>query len=194
MTHSASPYLLLSLTVLFWSGNWVVGRAFVGDGQIPPVALAWWRWALAVSILIPLALPQIRRHWTAIWRSRKNLIVLALLGMGFHNLLTYVGLQYTTATNGVMLNSATPVLIILIGVTFFHQRLSALQGAGVAISIIGVMAILTKGHPEALAALRFNWGDLIVLATMLLWALYTLALKWRPEGIPGLAFLAVCGT
>lgn len=192
--NAISPYLLLSLTVLFWSGNWVLGRAFVSDGQIPPVALAWWRWAIAVSIMLPFAFGQIRRHWALIWRQRNILALLAIVGMGFHNLLTYVGLQFTTATNGVMLNSATPVLIILIGVMFFHQRVTALQLGGVTISILGVLAILTKGHPEALAALRFNQGDLIVLASMLLWALYTLMLRWRPEGIPGLALLTVCAS
>ena len=99
-----------------------------------------------------------------------------MLGMGFHNILTYVGLQYTTATNGVMLNSATPILIILLGVLFFKQRVSAMQLSGVAVSIAGVLAILSKGHPETLLTFQFNAGDLIVLASMLLWALYTLTL------------------
>ncbi|MCY7389158.1 MAG: DMT family transporter [Burkholderiales bacterium] len=190
---SASPYLLLSLTALFWSGNWVIGRAFVSDSQIPPVALAWWRWAIAVSLITPFALPQIRRHWSTIWQHRKIISLLALLGMGFHNLLTYVGLQFTTATNGVLLNSATPVMIILLGVLFFKRRVPAIQLLGVAISLIGVLAILTKGQPALLATLQFNRGDLIVLASMLLWALYTLTLKWRPAGLPGIALLAVCG-
>lgn len=193
-THTVSPYVLLSLTALFWSGNWVIGRAVVSDGQVPPVALAWWRWAIAVALMMPFALPQIRRHWSSIWRHRNIVTLLALIGMGFHNLLSYVGLQFTTATNGVMLNSAIPVMIILLGVLFFKQRVSAKQILGVAVSLVGVLAILTKGHLEALAALRFNQGDLIVLASMLLWALYTLMLKWRPEGIPGLALLAVCGS
>lgn len=190
---TVSPYLLLSLTALFWSGNWVIGRAFVSDAQIPPVALAWWRWAIAVSLMMPFALPQIRRHWATIWRHRKMMSLLAMLGMGFHNLLTYVGLQFTTATNGVLLNSATPVMIILLGVVFFKRRVPAIQLAGVAISLVGVLAILTKGQLELLATVQFNHGDLIVLASMLLWALYTLALKWRPDGLPGIALLAVCG-
>lgn len=189
-----SPYVLLSLTALFWSGNWVIGRAVVSDGQIPPVALAWYRWAIAVALMMPIALPQIRRHWRLIWQHRNVIVMLALVGMGFHNLLSYVGLQFTTAINGVMLNSAIPVMIILLGVVFFKQRVSMQQMSGVAVSLVGVLAILTKGHLEALAEFKFNYGDLIVLASMVLWALYTLMLKWRPDGIPGLALLAVCGT
>ncbi len=190
---SVSPYLLLSFTALFWSGNWVIGRAFLSDGQIPPVALAWWRWAIAVTLMMPFALPQIRRHWSTIWQHRKIVLLLGIIGMGFHNLLSYVGLQFTTATNGVMLNSAIPVMIILLGVLFFRQRVTFKQMLGVTISLLGVLAILTKGHPQALATLQINRGDLIVLGSMLLWALYTLMLKWRPEGVPGLALLAVCG-
>ena len=189
-----SPYLLLSLTALFWSGNWVIGRAFVSDGQIPPVALAWWRWAIALVIMMPFALPQVLRHRAALWQHRKMVLALGLIGTGFHNLLSYVGLQYTTATNGVMLNSAIPVLIILLGVLFFTQRVSSKQLLGVAVSLAGVLTILTKGHPEALATLQFNRGDLIVLGSMMLWALYTLLLKWRPDGVPGLALLAVCAS
>jgi drug/metabolite transporter (DMT)-like permease len=190
---AVSPYILLSLTALFWSGNWVIGRSVVGDGQIPPVALAWWRWAIALSLMLPFALPQIRTHWPTIWQNRKIVALLGILGMGFHNLLSYVGLQFTTATNGVMLNSAIPVLIIVLGVIFFKQKVSAKQLLGVVVSLAGVLAILTRGQVEALATLQFNIGDLILLGSMLLWAIYTLMLKWRPEGVPGLALLAVCG-
>jgi len=189
-----SPYVLLSLTALFWSGNWVIGRAFVSDGEIPPVALAWWRWAIALIAMLPFALPQILRHRATLWQQRKIVLALGLIGTGFHNLLSYVGLQYTTATNGVMLNSAIPVLIILLGVLFFRQSVSSKQLLGIAVSLAGVLTILSKGHPEALGTLQFNRGDLIVLGSMMLWALYTLLLKWRPDGVPGLALLAVCAS
>jgi len=189
-----SPYVLLSLTALFWSGNWVIGRAFVSDGEIPPVALAWWRWAIALIAMLPFALPQILRYRVTLWQQRKIVLALGLIGTGFHNLLSYVGLQYTTATNGVMLNSAIPVLIILLGVLFFRQSVSSKQLLGVAVSLAGVLTILSKGHPEALGTLQFNRGDLIVLGSMMLWALYTLLLKWRPDGVPGIALLAVCAS
>lgn len=187
----SSPYLLLTLTTLFWSLNWVIGRAMVG--QVPPVALAYGRWVMAVLFMLPFAFPQIRGSWRVIWKHRRILVLLGLIGTGFHNLISYVGLNYTTATNGVLLNSSIPVMIIVLGALFFGQRIGARQVAGVAISLCGVFAILSKGHPETLATFRFNIGDLIVLSSMLLWALYTLALKWRPAEIPPIAFLWVCG-
>ena len=186
-----SPYLLLTLTSLFWSLNWVIGRAVVG--QVPPAALAYWRWLLAVLFMLPFAIPQIRRSWRVIWTHRAVIVLLGLIGTGFHNMISYAGLNYTTATNGVMLNSSIPVMIIVLGALFFGQPIAARQIGGVVISLAGVFAILSKGHPQTLALFSFNIGDLIVLASMLLWALYTLALKWRPAGIPPIAFLCVCG-
>lgn len=186
-----SPYLLLTLTSLFWSLNWVIGRAVVG--KVPPVALAYWRWVTAVLILLPFAWPQLRRAWPAIRANRRILLMLGLVGTGYHNLVSYVGLNYTTATNGVMLNSAIPVLIIVLGALFYGERVSRGQAAGVAVSLAGVLTIVAKGHPETLASMSFNIGDVIVLGSMLLWALYTLMLKWRPGDIPPLALLTICG-
>jgi drug/metabolite transporter (DMT)-like permease len=185
-----SPYLLLTLTVLFWSGNWVIGRAAVGS--VPPVALAFWRWSLAVLFMLPLALPQMRRDWPRIRAHWKVIVGLAVLGMGYHNVFSYLGLQYTTATNGVMFNSSIPIFIIALGWLFFGQRITRLQLLGVGISLTGVVAILARGELAVLANLKLNPGDLILLGAMMQWALYTLALKWRPEGISALAFLCTC--
>jgi len=185
-----SPYLLLALTVLFWSGNWVIGRAAVG--AIPPVALAFWRWSIAVLFMLPFALPQMRRDWPAIRANWKIVLLLAVLGTGYHNLFSYLGLQYTTATNGVMLNSSIPVFIMALGWLFFGQRIARVQLIGVGISLAGVLAIIVRGDPALLARMQLNFGDLILLAAMMQWALYTLALKWRPQGISALAFLCTC--
>ena len=187
-----SPYLLLSFTAFFWSANWVVGRATVG--QVPPVALAYWRWVLAVLFMLPFAWPHLKRDWPAIKRHWKVLAGLGVVGTGYHNLFSYLGLQYTTATNGVMLNSAIPVFIIALGVMFFGQRIAMLQLLGVGVSIVGVLTILARGDLAILAQFQLNGGDLILLASMVQWALYTLALKWRPAGISSLAFLCVCAT
>jgi len=187
-----APFLLLTLTALFWSGNWIIGRATVGE--VPPIALAWWRWVLAVFFMLPLALPQIRACWPAIRRDWKKLVGFGILGTGYHNMFSYLGLQYTTATNGVMLNSAIPVFIMILGVLFFGQKLRWLQVTGVVISLAGVLAILSRGDVGVLAHLQLNIGDIILLASMVQWAYYTLALKWKPADIPALAFLCVCAT
>ena len=187
----ASPYLLLTLTALFWSLNWVIGRALVGE--VSPLALTFIRWVVAVAVMMPFAWPLIRAHAGAIRRHWKTVAWLAFWGTGLHNAFAYVGLHYTTATNGVILNSAIPVLIILMGWLVYRDTITRVQAAGVGISILGVAAILTRGDLEVIAALTLNKGDLIVLAGMVFWAAYTIFLRLKPPEIPGLALLACCG-
>ena len=188
----ASPYLLLSLTAFFWSLNWVIGRAIVG--HVSPFALTFVRWVVAVAAMMPFAWPQIRAHAPAIRRHWKTIAWLAFWGTGLHNAFAYVGLQYTTATNGVILNSAIPVMIIVLGWAIYRDTISRLQMLGVAVSLAGIAVIIARGDPAILATLSMNVGDLIVLAGMVFWAAYTVFLRTRPVELPGLAMLACCGS
>jgi drug/metabolite transporter (DMT)-like permease len=187
-----SPYTLLTLTALFWAGNWVVGRAM--RNAATPISLAFWRWAVAWVLLLPFALPHMRREWRTIWQSRRILLILGLLGTGTYNALSYTGLQYTSVANAVMLNSVIPILIAAVSWAFVGERLTRLQGLGVLISLGGVLYILSRGDPERLMGLRFNTGDLWVFASMLVWAIYTVVLRWRPKNLHPLAFLATLAT
>lgn len=184
-----SPYILLALTTLFWAGNWVVGRGMRGD--VPPIALAFWRWVIALGLMAPLAWPHLKKGWRTALRHWPILTVLGLLGTGLYNALAYVGLQYTTAINGLLLNSFVPVLIIAVAWSAFGKRLRPIEGLGVAVSLAGVFAIVARGELGTLRHLRFNVGDLWVLASVAAWALYTNLLHKRPAGLHPLAFL-VC--
>ena len=187
----ASPYLLLSLTSLFWSLNWVIGRAIVG--HVTPLTLTWIRWIVAVGAMMPFAWPGIRAHWPVIRRNWKVIAWLGFWGTGLHNAFAYVGLQYTTATNGVILNSAIPILIILLGWVIYRETITRLQAFGVAVSLAGILAIICRGDPAVLAQLEMNKGDLIVLFGMVFWAAYTVFLRMKPAELPGLTLLACCG-
>lgn len=187
----ASPYLLLTLTSLFWSLNWVVGRAIVG--HVTPLALTFIRWLVAIAVMMPFAWPLIRAHWPAVRRNWKTIVWLGFWGTGLHNAFAYVGLQYTTATNGVILNSTIPVMIIVLGWLIYRETITRVQSLGVAISIAGIVVIISRGDLGLLARMSLNKGDLIVLAGMVFWAAYTVFLRLKPAELPGLALLACCG-
>jgi drug/metabolite transporter (DMT)-like permease len=184
-----SPYLLLTLTPLFWSANWIVGRGLHHD--IPPMAMTFFRWLFAIVILAPFALPHLRRDLPTLKRHWRTMLGLGAIGVGTHNALAYLGLNYTTATNGVILNSFIPVMIVAIAWIFLRERLTALQVVGVAVSLGGVLAILSQGSLAVLAAFRLNGGDLLVILSMAMWSLYTICLRWRPPGLSMLSFLFV---
>jgi len=183
-----SPYLLLTLAPLFWALNMVIGRAMRFD--IPPVAMSFWRWTIAGAILLPFVAADLRKQWPAIRRSWPILALLGLLSVTLFNTLCYIGLQWTTATNGTLLNSVIPVLIIPIAWILLHEKARARQSIGVAVSLLGVLVIVSQGHLEVLLQLDVNRGDLWLFAAMVLWAFYTVLLRWRPKELSGLPFLA----
>ncbi len=175
----ANPYILLALAALTWSGNHVVGRAIAG--HVPPYALSTLRWAIPVPILWLLARPHLARDWPAIRRHWRILVFLGISGGAVCGALQYVSLQYTTALNVSVLHSLAPVMIAGASAILFREALSLRQGAGIAISLAGVMVIVTRGDPTTLANLAFNPGDVIILFNVIIWAAYSACLRRSPR-------------
>jgi drug/metabolite transporter (DMT)-like permease len=184
-----NPWLLLVLTVLFWSGNWVVGRGF--RAEIPPVALAFWRWMIALACVLPLAWPHRKDAWPVLREHFWLLLALGLLGVTGYNTLAYFGLQTTTATNGVLLNSFIPIVIIGLACLFLGKRLHWLEAVGVSVSLAGVTVIVAHGELARLATLTFNPGDLWIMVSVFVWAGYTLLLQRRPASLHPMLLLAL---
>ena len=184
----ANPYLLLTLTALFWSGNMVLGRGIRAD--VPPLALAFWRWAIAFALVLPLALPHLRAQWPLLKAGWKPVLLLGLIGVGGYNTFAYIALQTTSATNAVLLNSFIPIVTIAISWAFLGKRLRRLEGLGVFISLAGALTIVARGDPAVLAHLNLNIGDVWMLGAVLVWAIYTVGLAWRPAGVHPMLMLA----
>jgi drug/metabolite transporter (DMT)-like permease len=182
MRFHANPYLLLTLANLFWAGNWVVGRAF--RDEVPPFALSFWRWTIALLLLLPFAWPHLRRDRPALIAAWPWLLLCGTLGTGGYNALAYMGLQYTTAINGLLLNSFVPIMIVSLSWLLLGRRLGGKEALGILVSFTGVIAIVARGEPSTLLALALNVGDIWVLASVLVWAIYTLLLPHRPTVHP----------
>src|SRR4051812_46296916 len=171
-------YALLCLPPLFWAGNMVLGRAM--RNEIPPVAMTFWRWSIAAALLTPFVIRELITHKAEIQRAWKLFFVLGLINVAVFNTLCYAGLRYTTATNAVLLNSTVPVFILLIGGLALREPLSLRQVAGVLLSMIGVIVIVAHGDLQMLFELRLNIGDVWLLIAMVIWAIYTVLLRWSP--------------
>ena len=182
------PYLLLALASLFWSGNHIVGRAVAG--HVPPYALSTLRWLVGAVILWPFVrslvsrdLPLIRRHWVI-------LLFLGTVGGTVFSALNYLSLQLTTALNVSVFNSLAPVLIAAVGALTFRDRLTTMQTVGIATSLAGAIAIVSKLDPHVLADFEFNGGDVLVVFNMLVFAIYSVYYRLRPP-IHWLTFIFV---
>ena len=175
------------LAALFWGGHWVVARAVYTEST--PFALSFWRWLTAALVLAPFAwkpfiadLAKVRAQW-------KWIVVLSLCGTGIYNGIGYIGIQYTAATNALLIQSVTPALIPLFAFVLLRERIGPAAIAGVALSCAGVIAIACKLDLDALLGLELNRGDLWLLVNVSLWALYTVCLRWKPQGLHPFTFL-----
>jgi drug/metabolite transporter (DMT)-like permease len=182
-------YLLLILAALFWSGNFVLGRGV--NEIIPPVAFAFWRWAGALAILMPFAIRGIIRQRREIRKNLGILTILAILSVTNFNTFLYHALRTTTAINAFLVNSMTPIFIVLVSWIGFNDRINTRQTIGVVLSLIGLIWIITQGNLEILLTVSFSSGDLWTLAAALSWAFYTVLLRKRPEHIDPIPFLTV---
>lgn len=184
-----SPHFLLILTMALWSGNWIVGRAFRDD--FSPLGLTFWRWVFALTVLLPFTW---RRVWEAravIAREWKVLLGLGLTGIVFFNLMLYTGLRFTTAVNGVLIQSSQPVVIVLLAWVLIGARVTLRQSCGIFISLVGVMIIISRGDPSTLLSVQFNRGDVWMLFSVPVWGIYTILLRRKPPELSPLTLLTV---
>ena len=181
-------YSLLALAALFWTGNWVVGRMLAD--LVPPSALTFWRWAIAVALLMPFVGPRLWSARRLLAREWRPIVVLGLLGGGLHNVLQYWGLDYTLATNGAILNATTPVLIIVLGTLVFRDPFPRRAAAGAFIALLGTLALITRLDWAMLASVGPNRGDLLIFISMVMLSAYTVGLRRRPAGLDPFSFLA----
>jgi drug/metabolite transporter (DMT)-like permease len=181
------PYLLLCITTVCWAGNAIVGR--LAAGHIPPVTLGFLRWSVAFVLVLPFAWKHLKRDWPAIRGKLCIMILISVVGIGMFNTLQYWSLEYTTALNTLLLQSAGPLIVAIWSLVLLGVRLTLAQAIGVLLSLGGVLIILMHGDLTALSNISFNKGDLIFLFAMVVISLYSVLTLKRPA-IHGLSFAA----
>ena len=179
------PYLVLLLPPLFWAGNFIVGRAV--SAELGAITMSFYRWLLALCLLAPFAYSRVRQELPIILNHLTILTVLALLSVASFNVLLYLGLRDTEATNALLINSSIPVWIVLFGVLFYDDSLTLRRGLGILVSLLGVSFLIFSGQSQRLTV---NPGDLWVISSSIGWALYSLTLRKKPSDLSGLGFLA----
>jgi drug/metabolite transporter (DMT)-like permease len=183
-------YAALVATAALWGSSAVAARGLLDT--LPPVTLAFLRWIVVVVCLIPIVWRERAAMIDAVRAEFRTYALVAVLGFAPQTCLVYVGLAGTTATLLGLLNSAIPVMIVAVLAVFYGRRPSALEAAGLAVSSLGVAVILARGDLMALVTLRFSPSDLLLLAGMAVWALYTVKLAERSTRVSLPAFLFIC--
>jgi drug/metabolite transporter (DMT)-like permease len=187
------PYLLLSLTSLFWAGNIVLGRYVAG--HVPPMTLSCIRWIGACLMLLPFAWGHLARDWPALRKHIPLLVALSATGFAINNALSYWALQFTQAINALLIQSSGPLFVALWSLVLFGVRLTWGQLAGIALSLVGVLTIILRGDLAAIASVKPNLGDVMFAGALLAFGLYSALMPRRPvtHQLSLICFTMACG-
>ena len=190
LSKSNSAYIFLILATLFWSGNFIVGKAAT-IFEIPPFSLNFYRWTFAWLILAPFTLKEIIQKKNHILQNIKLILVLGITSITIFNSIVYYSLNFTQVISGVLMISTIPVMIIFFSWIFKIEKTNIYQILGVILSLIGVAIIVTKADFDLLINLDFNKGDLWMVVAMFSWAIYSALLRKRKFELSQLSLLEV---
>ncbi|MAD42215.1 MAG: EamA family transporter [Arcobacter sp.] len=182
-------YVFLTLTVLFWSGNFVFGRLI--SPEVEPVELAFFRWFFVALILLPYFIYRFKYIMQVLKKEYFIIITFSILGISCFNTLLYIGLQTTTATNALLINSSIPIMIIVLSAIILNKKITKMQSVGIVLSTLGVIFLILKGDIDNFITLEFTSGDLWILVACVTWALYTVLLKYKPKELNAFDFLSI---
>ncbi|WP_396653881.1 DMT family transporter [Metabacillus litoralis] len=183
-----SVLLFLVLANLFWAGNYVFGQYLVVE--MSPLQMTFFRWLIAVFLLVPLAHFIERPNWKSVWKEWKTLLVLAVLGIISYNFLLYEALQYTTSLNAALVNSINPAVIVLFSVLFLKEKIQLKNMIGLMISLLGVLLVLTKGQLHLIFHNNYNQGDILMIFAIIVWTIYSIIGR-KTKNIPPIAATSV---
>ena len=166
-------------TMSLWAGNAIVGRMFYEE--LPPFQLAFWRWILAGLLILIVMRPPLKQDWPMIWRHKWTLVFIGTFGIGCYNTLQYAALNYTTATNVGLIQTAMPVLVAILDRLVYRSHTSWLQSIGMGLSTLGIMVIIAQGDLSRLLDLSINIGDFYMVLAILTYGIFSVSLRAAPQ-------------
>ncbi len=178
IAFTRNPYLVLATVALFWGGNAIAGKLAVG--HVSPMMLTLLRWGFACAFMAPFAIPVAKREWPTIRQNLPLLFGLGAVGFTCFNALFYLSLNYTTAINVTIEQSAMPLVVLLANFVLFRTGVAVFQVIGFSLTLVGVALTASHGSPVALLALDLNRGDALMMVAVFIYGLYTVALKFKP--------------
>jgi drug/metabolite transporter (DMT)-like permease len=183
-------WILLILCVLFWAGNYIFGSLVVAE--LTPVGLTFTRWLFASILLLMIAKKVEKPDWKEVLNQWPKILGLSLFGIIGYNLFLYYALYYTSPLNASLVNSFNPGLIAIASAAYLREKISKYYILGIAISFLGVFIVLTKGNLIKAFEINYNIGDLLILAAVIMWTIYSMIGK-NLTTVPPITSTAVSG-
>ncbi len=193
MSKNTKAYIMLILATLFWAGNFTIGK-FAYTENVPPYSLAFFRWVLVWIILIPFTYKEISKIKIEVKNNLSLFFILGFTSVGIFSAFTYNALNYTQVINASLFNTAIPVSIILVCFLLKIENTNIFQISGLIVSVLGILAIITRLDLNILLTLNFNKGDVYMVIAIISWGIYSAFLKKKTFDIPLLSLVHVVCT
>ncbi len=181
-------YFLITLCVLFWSVNFIIGRLIKDD--MTPLELSFFRWFFVFLMISPILIIRHKNIFNSLKKNFKILTILAILGITAFNTLLYFGLKTTTSTNALIINSTVPILVLLMSYFILKQKINFYQTLGILLSTFGVVFLILKADISNIFILEFNEGDILIIISSVTWALYSVLVKFKPKDLNDFEYFA----
>lgn len=175
MKERLVPYLFLVCAALIWAGNLIVGRAIYQT--ITPTSLSFWRWLIALMILLPFEFKNIIHARKIIGQHFYQILAISTTGMVLYSILIYKSLHFTYAANSGVLLSMAPIFIVIISTVVYKEKFTLIQFFGFVTSLLGVLLLVTKGAIFSVFTIAYNKGDILVLVAGIVWAVNSVLLQ-----------------
>ncbi|MDC1025830.1 DMT family transporter [Candidatus Pelagibacter sp.] len=193
MNKNAKAYIMLVCATLFWAGNFTIGK-FAFLENIPPNTLAFLRWCLVWIILLPFTYKEVLKLKNNIKQNLSLFSILGITSVCIFTSFTYNALNYTQVINASLFNTAIPVTIILVCFLLKIEKTNIFQLSGLLISMLGILAIITRLDLNILISLSFNKGDLFMIGAIIAWGIYSAYLRKQTFNVSLLALVHIICT
>ena len=190
LSNAWTGIALAVLATIIWSGNFVVARAIIHE--IPPIALAFFRWLTASVIILPIAWKELRQEWPLLKTHFPYFLLTAFLGISLFNTLVYIAGHYSPAINLALIGTtSSPIIAIMLARIILKEKIPLLRIAGLSLCIAGILYLLSKGSFQNLLGFHFSQGDIWVLLGATAFSFYTILVRKKPAGITPRVYLLV---
>ena len=167
--------LLMIMAAFFWAGAFIAGKYSVSSFN--PGMLTFLRFGIASLVILVILRVKQPDDWRIQQHELKAVIILGLIGMIGYHLLFFEALKYTSATNASMVVALNPMVTALIAAFIAGELISAKRMGLILVALAGVLLTLTNWDLGVITRLEMNVGDVIMLAAVLCWAIYSVLVK-----------------
>ena len=187
MSSKLVGYTLAVAAVFLWSLNYIYAKLLL---NFTPMQISFIRWLLAMIFFLPFTIKSLWVCRRLLWYNLEYVVVMGLSGLALVNICVYYAGHTANAIDMSLIATLGPLLIIVFGSILQHKMPSFRVICGIILAFVGVLAVILHGDFDNLRNFNFVSGDLWMLGTAIMFAIYSLCQRRLPANLPALTTLS----